>query len=67
MLFLYLKVIGKQYNLAPPALPVSNIRDMAMMNAGPLIPNEIEWPGNILTWTVTILACAHIAWLEASL
>ena len=40
---------------------------MAITNAGPLTPNEIERPGSILTWTVTILACAYIGWLGASL
>src|SRR5258708_31519869 len=40
---------------------------MAITNAGPLRHNEIERPGNILTWTVTILACAYIGWLGASL
>jgi hypothetical protein len=45
----------------------SNMRDMAITNAGFLKPNEIERPGNILTWIVTILACVYIGWIGASL
>jgi hypothetical protein len=45
----------------------SNMRDMAITKAGALEPNEIERPGNILTWTVTILASVYIGWIGASL
>lgn len=40
---------------------------MAITKAGAVEPNEIERPGNILTWTVTILACVYIGWIGASL
>ncbi|MGZ7057486.1 MAG: hypothetical protein ACXVK3_18340, partial [Candidatus Angelobacter sp.] len=30
-------------------------------------PNEIDRPGSILTWIVTILACAYICWIGISL
>lgn len=43
------------------------MRDMAITKAGALEPNEIERPGNILTWTVTILASVYIGWIGASL
>jgi hypothetical protein len=43
------------------------MRDMAITKAGAVEPNEIERPGNILTWTVTILACVYIGWIGASL
>ncbi|OAI57560.1 hypothetical protein AYO50_01325 [Acidobacteria bacterium SCGC AG-212-P17] len=32
-----------------------------------LKPNEIDRPGKILTWIVTVLACAYIGWVGASL
>jgi hypothetical protein len=40
---------------------------MATTNAVPVTSNEIERPGSIFTWIVTVLACAYIAWLGASL
>ena len=43
------------------------MRDMAITKAGAVEPNEIERSGNILTWTVTILACVYIGWIGASL
>src|SRR5579864_1891029 len=45
----------------------SNMRDMAITKAGGAEPNELERPGNILTWTVTILACVYIGWIGTSL
>lgn len=30
-------------------------------------PGEIDRPGSILTWIVTILACAYICWIGISL
>lgn len=32
-----------------------------------LKPNEIDRPGSVLTWTVTVLACAYIGWIGISL
>lgn len=32
-----------------------------------LKPNEIDRPGNVLTWIVTVLACAYIGWIGTSL
>lgn len=40
---------------------------MATTNAVPATPNEIKRPGSIFTWTMTVLACAYIAWIGASL
>jgi hypothetical protein len=40
---------------------------MATTDAGYPKPNEIERPGSILTWIVTVLACAYIIWLGGTL
>jgi hypothetical protein len=40
---------------------------MATTNTVPVTPNEIKRPGRIFTWIVTVVACAYIAWLGASL
>jgi hypothetical protein len=40
---------------------------MATMDAGYSKSNEIDRPGSILTWIVTVLACAYIGWIGISL
>jgi hypothetical protein len=40
---------------------------MATTNAVPITHNETAQPESIFTWLVTLMACAYIAWLGASL
>jgi hypothetical protein len=40
---------------------------MATTDAGYPKSNEIERPGSILTWIMTVLACAYIGWIGISL
>jgi hypothetical protein len=40
---------------------------MATSAGGPDQSNGSERPGSVLTWTVTILACAYFAWIAFSL